>query len=285
MVMQRFVVVTGSSGAGTSQALKSFEDLGFHTLDNVPPALACDVVTLATQDGIARIALSLDVRTGGAFGDAQEALDALAERGVTVELLFLDASDHALVRRYSETRRRHPSEAGGGLARAIARERLALEPLRERANVVWDTTDITLATLKTRIFATYGADIANERFTVHVIAFGFKHGVPLEADLLFDVRFFPNPHYVPELRDLTGLDSPVVAYMEALPITRPFLERLTGFIDFLIPLYRNEGKARVTIAIGCTGGRHRSVYVARRLVEHLQSQYAVECDLREAVSA
>ncbi len=285
LVMQRFVVVAGSSGAGASQALKSFEDLGYHTLDNLPPALACNIVTLATHDGIDRIALSLDVRTGGAFGDALSALDAIAACGVEVELLFLDASDDALVRRYSETRRRHPTESGS-LAGAIARERVALEPLRDRANAVWDTTGMTLATLKTRIFATYGDDVAADRFAVYVIAFGFKHGVPLDADLVFDVRFFPNPYYVPELRDLTGLDAAVAAFMEAQPVTVPFLERLWAFVDFLIPLYRREGKSRVTIAIGCTGGRHRSVYIARRLAQHLeQQQLVVECDLREAVGA
>ena len=284
--MQRFVVVAGSSGAGVSQALKSFEDLGFHTLDNVPPAFSCDIVTLAKRTGIERIALSLDSRTGGAFGTALAALDALDALGIAVELLFLDASNDTLVRRYSETRRRHPSDGGGSLTAAIARERLALEPLRERACVAWDTTGMTLATLKARIFATYGADLASDRFTVRVVAFGFKHGIPLDADLLFDVRFFPNPYYVPELRDLTGLDPAVADFMEAQPLTDAFLMRLSDFIDFLVPHYRHEGKARLTIAIGCTGGRHRSVYLARRLARHLESQgLAVECDLGEAVSA
>ncbi len=286
MTFLRFVVVTGLSGAGKSQAMKSFEDLGFYCLDNLPPALAQELITLAERAGIERIALSLDVRVHGAFGEATAALDALGHFGVAPEVLFLEASDAALVRRYSETRRRHPCEDAGSLPAAIARERSALAPLRDRATHVWDTAELTLTALKDRIAATYG-QAASDRLAVRILAFGFKFGVPLDADLVFDVRFFSNPNYVPELKALTGLDEPVVRYMEALSDTAAFCSHLFGFIDFLIPRYRREGKARLTIAIGCTGGRHRSVFIASRLAEHvaLEPGVTVECDLRELAAA
>ncbi len=249
--------------------MKSFEDLGFYCLDNLPPALVPELVSLAERAGIERIALSLDVRVQGTFGEACAALDALAERGIAVEVLFLEAGDEAIVRRYSETRRRHPREEGAGLPGAIARERAALEAFRARATRVWDTSNFTHTALKERIAAAYGTGDAGERLAVRVVAFGFKFGVPLDADLVFDVRFFANPNYVAELKPLTGLDAPVAEFMAALPDTAPFLAQLFGFIEFLIPRYRREGKARLTIAIGCTGGRHRSVFIAERLATHL----------------
>jgi UPF0042 nucleotide-binding protein len=262
--------------------MKSFEDLGFYCVDNLPPALAPDLVTLAERAGIARVALSLDVRIGGAFGDASAALRELAGRGVAFELLYLDADDATIVRRYSETRRRHPSDGCGSLADAIARERVELEPLRDRATRFWDTSQLTQSTLKARIAETYDAD-RSEKLDVRIVAFGFKFGVPLVADLMFDVRFFRNPNYVPELKDLTGADAAVAAFMEELPETAPFLAHLFDTIDFLVPLYCGEGKSRLTIAIGCTGGRHRSVYVARRLAAHLAGNpaIAVSTDHRE----
>jgi UPF0042 nucleotide-binding protein len=275
VTFSRFVIVAGLSGAGKSQTMKSFEDLGFHCLDNVPPALLDELVALAERAGIERVALSLDVRAAGAFGDPLAALDALAARGVAYELLFLDASDDAIVRRYSETRRRHPRTGTGLLADAIARERDELEPIRARATDVWDTTHLTQTTLKARVTATFGGGGEAERLAVHVVAFGFKFGVPLDADLVFDVRFFCNPNYVPELKARTGSDPQVAAFLAALPEMAPFLRHLEGLVDFLVPLYAGEGKSRLTIAIGCTGGRHRSVYVADRLAEHLRANDAV----------
>lgn len=266
----RFVVIAGLSGAGKSQAMKSFEDLGFYCLDNLPPAMAPRLVSLARDAGIERLALSLDVRTHGPFGDAVAALDELEAAGVPFDLLYLDARDEALVRRYSETRRRHPLEGCGKLAEAIARERTALGALRARATRVWDTSTLTLAGLKARIVAVYGEGAATE-LAVHLVAFGYKFGVPLDADLMFDVRFLPNPNYVDDLRPLTGRDAEVVAYMDAVPAARRFLDMLFPMIDFLIPLYRAEGKSRLTVAFGCTGGQHRSVYVAERLAAHLRS--------------
>jgi UPF0042 nucleotide-binding protein len=279
MTFARFVVVAGLSGAGKSQAMKSFEDLGFYCLDNLPPALALELVTLAGRAGVERLALSLDVRTHGPFGEALAALDELEERGIEHELLFLDASDDVLVRRYSETRRRHPFDGAGALHEAIGRERVELAPLRARASRVWDTSTFTHAALKARIVAAYATEPAEHALNVHVVAFGFKFGVPLDADLVFDVRFLPNPNYEPELKALAGIDRPVGEFLEAQPATAEFLEHLFAFLDFLVPLYRAEGKSRLTLAIGCTGGRHRSVYIAERVAEHLRADTRLEVSL------
>jgi UPF0042 nucleotide-binding protein len=276
MSFQRFVVVTGLSGAGKSQAMKSFEDLGFHCLDNLPPRMAGELVALCEEAGVARLALALDVRSHGPFGEAHDALAQLTARGIEYEVLFLDAGDATIVRRYSETRRRHPFETAGVLMNAIASERAALADLRDRANRIWDTSGMTHAMLKARIAAAYADGPQVPRLITRVVAFGFKFGIPLDADLVFDVRFLPNPHYIAELHDLTGADEPVARYMEAIPATNAFLERLFALVDFLIPFYVDEGKARLTIAIGCTGGRHRSIYIAERLVAHLRAFAGLE---------
>ncbi|HZO92411.1 MAG TPA: RNase adapter RapZ [Candidatus Baltobacteraceae bacterium] len=267
--MRRLVIVTGLSGAGKSQAMKSFEDFGFACLDSAPPVLAREFVALAGEAGFPGAALAMDVRTVGPYGDAIDALDALEASGTRPEVLFLDADDETLIRRYSETRRRHPfGDDGVGLADAIASERASLAALRDRATAVWDTSRMTLGQLKDRIGTTFAGTDAR-RLRVSVVAFGFKYGVPLDADLLFDVRFLPNPNYVEGLRDLTGADGPVAAYLEAIPDTEAFLERLFPLLDFLVPRFEREGKSQLTVAIGCTGGRHRSVYLGRRVQQHL----------------
>lgn len=267
--MRRLVIVTGLSGAGKSQAMKSFEDFGFACLDNAPPVLAPNFVGLAGQAGFANAALALDVRTTGPYGDPVAAIDALDAAGLSPEILFLDAEDDTLIRRYSETRRRHPFGNGAvGLGEAIAAERSSLAGLRARANLVWDTTRLTLGQLKDRIGTTFAGAEAR-RLRIAIVAFGFKYGVPLDADLVFDVRFLPNPNYVEGLRALTGADAPVAAYLEAIPDTAIFLDRLLSLLDFLLPRYEREGKSQVTIAIGCTGGRHRSVYLAGRVQQHV----------------
>jgi UPF0042 nucleotide-binding protein len=268
--MRRLVIVTGLSGAGKSQAMKSFEDFGYACVDNAPPVLARAFVTLAEEAGLTDVALAPDVRTLGPFGDAENALAELEAANLRPEVLFLDAADETLIRRYSETRRRHPYAAGAlALADAIAAERAALAGLRDRADYVWDTTQMTLGQLKDRIGSTFCAD--ERRLRVAVIAFGFKHGIPVDADLVFDVRFLPNPNYIDGLRELTGADAPVAAYLEGIPDTQEFLDRIFGLIDFLLPRYEREGKSQLTIAVGCTGGRHRSVYVGRRIAEHVRA--------------
>lgn len=267
--------------------MKSFEDLGFYCPDNLPPRLTGALVTLCEEAGVQHLALALDVRSHGPFGEAHDALAQLASRGIDYEVLFLDASDATIVRRYSETRRRHPFETAGVLMNAIAAERAALADLRERAGRIWDTSGMTHAMLKARIAATYADGTVIPRLTTRIVAFGFKFGIPLDADLVFDVRFLPNPNYVPELRELTGADPAVVRYMEAVPATAPFLERLFALIDFLIPFYIDEGKARLTIGIGCTGGRHRSIYVADRIAKHLRgfAGLMISAEQRDLVSA
>ncbi len=266
--MRRLVIVTGLSGAGKSQALKSFEDLGFACLDNLPPVLCPQFVALVERARIERAAIALDVRTAGPFGDAITTIGDLWTAGEKPELLFLDADDATVVRRYSETRRRHPfGESTLHLTDAIAAERNALAPLRDRADHVWDTSRLTHGMLKERIEATFASGV--KQMQISLIAFGFKYGIPLDCDLLFDVRFLPNPNYVPALKPLTGNDAAVAAYLEVLPQTEQFLGHLLPMLDFLLPRYRSEGKSQLTIAIGCTGGRHRSVYLARRLERHL----------------
>jgi UPF0042 nucleotide-binding protein len=267
--------------------MKSFEDLGFYCCDNLPPAVLNDLVTLAERAGIDRVAVSLDVCVHGAFGEAPQALADVKARGIAFDVLFLEAGDETIVRRYSETRRRHPRDDGGSLHEAIRHERTDLAALRAAATHVWDTSHLTQTTLKARIMSAFESHDAPERLAVRVVAFGFKFGLPLDADLVFDVRFFLNPNYVPELKEKTGADAAVADFMEALPETEPFLTHLFGTIDFLVPLYVKEGKSRLTIAIGCTGGRHRSVYVARRLAAHLEGLpgISVSCESRELVSA
>ncbi len=269
--MRRLVIVTGLSGAGKSQALKSFEDLGFACLDNLPPVLSPQFVALVERARIDNAAIALDVRTSGPFGDATATIDELWTNGEQPELLFLDADDATLVRRYSETRRRHPfGDHTLHLTEAIAAERNALAPLRDRADHVWDTSRLTHGMLKERIEIAFTGGA--KQMPIAILAFGFKYGIPLDVDLVFDVRFLPNPNYVPALKPLTGNDAPVAAYLEVLPQTEEFLNHLLPMIDFLLPHYRHEGKSQLAIGIGCTGGRHRSVYLARRLETHLRAK-------------
>jgi len=253
MTFKRFVVVAGLSGAGKSQAMKSFEDLGFHCVDNLPPAMLADFVQLARSAGSERIALALDVRAQGPYGDALVELENLRASGVPLEFLFLDASEPQLLE-------------------AIASERRALEPLRARADRVWDTTETTIGQLKARVVAAYAPAPTEHALAVSLVAFGFKYGLPPEADLVFDVRFLPNPNYVDALRPLTGHDEAVAEYLLRQTEVEDFLEHLFSFVDFLIPRFANEGKSRLTIAVGCTGGRHRSVYIVDRLAQRLRAR-------------
>jgi UPF0042 nucleotide-binding protein len=269
-MMRRLVIVTGLSGAGKSQAMKSFEDLGFACIDNLPPVLGAAYGSLIDEAAIERSAVAIDVRSGGPFGDVDYVIDRLARSDRQVEVLFLDADDETIVRRYSETRRRHPyAGRAEHLAGAIALERETLAPLRDRADHIWDTSRLTHGMLKDRISDTFVG--AARQMRVTLIAFGFKYGLPLDADLVFDVRFLPNPYYEPELRPLSGNDAAVAAYLEAIPDTAGFIATFFPMMDFLLPRYRAEGKSQVTVGIGCTGGRHRSIYLARRLEAHLGS--------------
>ena len=279
MTFKRFVVVAGLSGAGKSQAMKSFEDLAFHCVDNLPPAMLAEFVELSRRAGAERIALALDVRAHGPYGDALLELENLRASGVPFELLFLDAGDAAIVRRYSETRRRHPLEGEPQLLEAIAAERRALEPLRARADRLWDTSETTIGQLKARIVGAYAPAPTDHALAISLVAFGFKYGLPPEADLVFDVRFLPNPNYVETLRPLTGHDEAVAEWLLRQTEVEDFLEHLFCFVDFLVPRFAGEGKSRLTIAVGCTGGRHRSVYVLDRLAQRLRERPDVRVEV------
>lgn len=274
MSLPRLVFVTGLSGAGQSQAIKSFEDLGFYCVEHLPPvALAATVAALALA-GIENAAIALDVRGDESLGDPCDAVDDMI-RTHDARLLFLDAHDEQLVRRFSQTRRRHPLRQAGSLVEAIQADRRLLAPLRERASVVIDTSNLTHAGLKQRIATAFLPDRPT-RLGVTIVACGFKYGLPTDLDLLFDVRFLRNPNYEEPLAPLTGEHAAVAAFIESDPSLEPFLGKASDLIDFLLPRYLEEGKTQLTIGVGCTGGRHRSVYVGRRILERLQADGRLE---------
>ncbi|HEV2908593.1 MAG TPA: RNase adapter RapZ [Candidatus Eremiobacteraceae bacterium] len=266
------VIVTGMSGAGKSQAAKCLEDLGYFCVDNLPPSLIPKFAELfSSSRNLHRVALVLDIRAEEMFGDLLGQLRALENEGIAHRVVFLDASDEVLVRRYSETRRKHPLSGRGRVLDSISAERNELKPVRDAADVIIDTSALTLTALKERLAHAADATAEPGVLTVSVVAFGYKYGVPLDADLVFDVRFLPNPNYVDELRPLTGTHPAVVAYLEHDAEVQAFEKELFRFVDFLIPRFMREGKAHLTIAIGCTGGRHRSVYLATQLATHLRA--------------
>jgi UPF0042 nucleotide-binding protein len=260
-------VITGMSGAGKSQAMGTFEDAGWFCVDNLPPGLLPALADLVLLEGsrVERAAVVCDVRGGVWFKDLEPVLERVLGRGVRPRVVFLEASDDALINRFRETRRPHPLSVGGSVADGIERERAELADVRARADVVIDTTGLSIWDLRRRISEALMAPDGRPRMHVEFVSFGYKHGVPRDADLLLDVRFLRNPHYVPELRPLTGLDAPVAEYVVAAPGFAEFQERLEGLLDFLLPAYADEGKTSVVVGIGCTGGRHRSVTIAERL--------------------
>jgi len=271
---QDVVVVTGVSGAGKSQALKTLEDLGYFCVDNLPPALIATFIDLCTnlKEPISRIALGVDVRGREFFDDVSSALASIMENGIKPVVLFLEADDDTLVRRYKETRRRHPLSPQGGILEGIREERTILADLRGQASIIIDTSNLTPAELRKQLVGVFTSTVKLQKLLVTVVTFGFKHGLPIDADLVFDVRFLPNPFYVPELRPLSGLDHKVVSYLNKSPITKSFFSRMSKFVDFLLPHYVEEGKSHLTIAVGCTGGRHRSVAIGEALRTHLESK-------------
>jgi UPF0042 nucleotide-binding protein len=264
------LVITGLSGAGRSTASDALEDLGWFVIDNLPPSLIRPVADLAAAPGssVARLALVTDVRSREFFADLEGAIADLRAGGTDVRIVFLEADDEVLVRRFTETRRRHPADAGAGLQSGIAAERWLLARLREDADLVVDTSRTSVHDLRDRIVALLSGGDAGA-LQVTVLSFGFKRGAPREADLLFDVRFLPNPHWIEELRPLTGLDEPVRTHIWDQPATAPFVERLEGLLDVAVPGYVAEGKHYLTIGIGCTGGKHRSVALAEHVAAHL----------------
>lgn len=277
-----FVIVSGLSGAGKSVAIKSFEDIGFYCVDNLPTALIPTFTDLVVQGKIERVALGIDVRERDFFEGLLEVLDTLQTVGHGVEILFLEAKEEVLVRRYSETRRRHPLATDGSVSTGISLERERLEDLRQRATCILDTSDFNVHELREVIQGTYAMQDAKGRMHILVRSFGFKFGVPSNTDLLFDVRFLPNPHFDPELRAYSGRDPRVVRYVLGEPVSNEFLMHLREFLTMLVPLYAKEGKSYLTISMGCTGGKHRSVVIAEEVGRHLrQLGYRVACHHRD----
>jgi UPF0042 nucleotide-binding protein len=264
------VIITGLSGSGMSSAANAFEDLGYFSVDNLPPQLIPTFVDLCEQSSseISRAALVVDIRSGEFLERFPEIYDDLKQRGVDVRVVFLEADDDTLQRRYSETRRPHPL-AMPGVQAALRRERQQLAPIRELADEIVETTDLTIHDLRQTIRDRFQPRDEAAATRVTVTSFGFKRGTPRDLDLLFDVRFLPNPHFVPELRPLTGRDAPIVEYLEAQPEVAETLDRLVDLLEYLLPRYQREGKSYVTIGIGCTGGRHRSVYLAEAIARRL----------------
>ena len=262
-----FVLITGFSGAGKSQAMAAFEDSGYFCVDNLPPEMIASLAELFAHEGskVERAAVVCDVRGGEYFEGIVRVLDDLDQRGYRHRVLFLDASEDVLIHRFKETRRRHPLAAGGQVTQAIREEKSLLEPLRGRADVVVDTTDLTASRLRKIVVDKMLPQATRGKLAVEIQTFGFKHGAPGEADLLFDVRFLPNPHYEDELRPLTGRDQPVIDYVEGSDGIGAFYDALMPLLEYLLPAYAREGKAHLTIGIGCTGGRHRSVVIGNRI--------------------
>lgn len=266
----KFIVITGLSGAGKSQAANFLEDAGYYAVDNIPMKLVPTFVQLCLDEVYPRdkIVLVSDIRSGTNFEAVFDAIDRLKAAGCDCKLLFLEAALPTIIRRYKENRRSHPLAGEGcSLEEAVQREWTLLEPLRRRADEIIDSTNFaTTAKLRSTLFERLG-EHAGEGMTVSVLSFGYKYGVPLEADLMFDVRFLPNPFYIPELRKLTGLDRPVQDYLNGFEDTHKFLKYMEELLRFLLPLYAKEGKTSLTLAVGCTGGQHRSVALCRALAQ------------------
>jgi UPF0042 nucleotide-binding protein len=271
---QHVVILTGLSGGGKTAAAKLFEDLGYTVVDNLPGELLADLAELVSVDRhrFAKVAIVLDVRAGNAMLAFAAMRGALEGRGIRPQVFFLEARDDVLIRRFSETRHRHPLADQRGIASSIAEERRQLEPLRADADVVVDTSELSLRELRENLFNHLGDTAAPDALAIQLISFGYKFGVPLEADLVFDVRFMQNPFYVEELRGQSGLTDPVRAYVLEQPLATQFLDSLRGFLEFAVPAYISEGKSRLTIAIGCTGGYHRSIVMAEELATWLRER-------------
>lgn len=270
----RYVIITGLSGAGKTQAIRSLEDLGFFCVDNLPPALIPKFAELCyqTRGKIDKIALVIDIRGGEFFDELLSSLEALEDEGISLEILFLEASDEALVKRFKESRRRHPLAPDDRVIKGIEEERKRLEEIRIRADYVIDTTNLRPKQLNEELAGLFSVEGKKEGLLISVVSFGFKYGIPLDADLVFDVRFLPNPYYNEALRDYSGENKAVKEYVMKWPDTRKFLDKLNDLVEFLIPRYIQEGKSNLVIAVGCTGGRHRSVIIANALCEEMKNK-------------
>ncbi|RZT02475.1 RNase adapter RapZ [Cuneatibacter caecimuris] len=282
----RFVVVTGMSGAGKSTALKMLEDMGYYCVDNLPISLILNMaeLTFDQDSAITRVALGIDIRNGKALSELEKVLEEMPRRHYDYEILFLDAADACLVKRYKETRRSHPLSGQGRVEDGIFQERRKLEFLREQADYVIDTSKLLTRELRPELEKIFIQGREFQSLFVTVLSFGFKHGIPEDSDLVFDVRFLPNPYYVEELRPLTGNDAAVRNYVMQFDMAKIFRDKLVDMVRFLLPNYVREGKNQLVISIGCTGGRHRSVTLANALYEALsdgEASYGLKLEHRD----
>ncbi len=267
---KELVIVTGISGAGKASALKAFEDLGYHAVDNLPLELLPNFAALVRASAeIERAAIVVDIREGATLDRLPEILKSVRKL-LSTRVVFLDAQDAVLVRRYSETRRPHPLGKSETVSRSIVEERQLLDPIRNVADTLIDTSNFNVHELRANILERFGHEEKTKQLLVSCLSFGFKNGVPLDADMVFDIRFLPNPHFVPEFRKKTGLDKRVAAYIKSFPQTREFLSRVSDLMLYLLPHYVQEGKSYLTIAFGCTGGQHRSVMMAEEVARQLK---------------
>lgn len=281
----RFVIVTGMSGAGRNTSLRMLEDAGYFCVDNLPISLMgkfSELVYSGTSE-IAKVALGIDVRNGQALSDLQHSLEELAMAGYTYEILFLDASDNVLIKRYKETRRNHPLAGDGRIAEGIERERERLTFLKKQADYIIDTSSLLTRELRVELDKIFVQNREFRNLVISVLSFGFKFGIPNDADLVFDVRFLPNPYYYEELRRLNGNDKEIQDFVMGFEAAHQFMDKLEDMIRFLIPNYVQEGKNQLVIAVGCTGGKHRSVTLANKLYERLMENgdYMVRCEHRD----
>ena len=264
----KIVIVTGMSGAGKTTVLKIFEDIGFHCVDNLPPSFIEDFIKLCIDTGIDQVALGIDIRGGKLFDDLAKSLEKIEN----YTILYLDSSKDVLLNRYKETRHMHPLAKNDIISVGIDKETVLLEEIKTRADIIIDTSLILPRQLKEKILDLFAENGGKIRLTMNIMSFGFKYGIPKESDLVFDVRFLPNPFYNEELKPLSGLDKPVADYVMNHDVSQRFLQSLLNMLNFLVPHYISEGKSQLITAIGCTGGRHRSVAIARELSEALISQ-------------
>jgi UPF0042 nucleotide-binding protein len=282
------VIVTGVSGAGKSQAIKCLEDIGFFCIDNLPTTLIPTFVRLCTQSehAIERVGLVIDVRGGEFLAPLFDILTMLRAEGHTVKIVFLDAYDEVLVRRFSESRRPHPLAAGRSALEGITAERQLLARLRNDADLIIDTSALNIHDLKRFLSQAFVRERPMAKISLSLVSFGYKHGLPFDADIVFDTRFLPSPHFIDDLRPLTGLDSQIGEFLMRTSATKPYLERLVDLLDFVVPLCEKEGRAYLTVALGCTGGHHRSVFFVEQLAGHfLETGYQINVRHRDIEKA
>lgn len=266
------VIITGMSGAGKSASSDIFEDLGYYTLDNMPPSLLLSFIDLTTKSKkkINKIACVVDIRGGEFFADLMKSITLLKNQSIDVKILYLDASDEILIRRYKEHRRPHPLAVNGNISQGIFNERELLSEVRNSADSIINTSNLTLGELRRKILSAFSLKDVDTKLAISVVSFGFKHGILLDADLVFDVRFLPNPYYIEELKKSSGLNTDIKDYVFGFEEANEFLDKLVDMMEFLIPKYSKEGKTNLVIGIGCTGGKHRSVAIAQALTTRLE---------------